>query len=82
MSAAPAPAAKHKPPIPDGKLWKAARSITLRDGTVYAVRQVVFVDSYNVVILVDGADDLILVPKHAVNSALLHRERFVKAENT
>ena len=75
----PAAPPKQKPVIVDGKLWKAARQLTLRDGTEYQVSKVVHVDSYNLVIVPVGSEELIMIPKHAIDRAVLHRERFVKA---
>ena len=75
---APIAPPKHKPPVLDGKLWKAARVLYLRDGTEYAVGRVLHVDTHHLVIVPVGSEELVLVPKHSVDRALLHRERFAK----
>lgn len=75
---APAPAAKHRPPVVDGKLWKACRLLYLRDGSQIGVRSVVHVDAHHIVIVPVDSDDLVLVPKHAVDRALLDRSRFAR----
>lgn len=77
---APVTPQKHKPPMPDGKLWKAVRVLYLRNGQEIAVSKVVHVDTHHIVIVPLAKDELLLIPKHAIDRAELHRERFVKAE--
>lgn len=72
------PQAKHKAPIPDGVLWRAVKTLFLRDGTQLEVRRVLHVDRYDLVIMPAGADEPLLIPKHAVNSARLDRSRFAR----
>lgn len=71
---------KQRPVIVDGKLWKAVKSLHLRDGTAINVSKVVHVDTHHIVIVPVGSDELLLIPKHAIDRAELHRERFVKGE--